>query len=1074
MNRKNLTVCALAAISLCAISATSALANEDSSLSKKLSKKGQITGAAAGSIYTESAGSSSDYTFKLMNNNGDNEYYKVKLNTNNMSSDDSIKWREGGNSVKAFEYNDAIKYGSKTIEVILPHNGEAISSGNAQKTYYTMDYNNEKQRLYNRILYKEGSDDIYNYPEEITGVYFYDYHSNDSDNHALAINGNANPDLKYIKADIIKHTTIAHGTGVQLGRHATTADINAFIHDAETCVIGGTYFEGQNSVKGNYIENATNLGVVLFAWNDVVKIEGNYINNRLKDSLFNPQGYNPSGAAIYVLNDGDNGYFHTGSIQGNFIGNYAERGNGGAIGIEVGNVESIEGDFINNYVQNGSGGAIYQGIDAAFAMGPSTIHSIKGNFVANHAHNGHGGAISNAIDEKPTYSPPYPNARQPKIDIISGNFIGNYAQNNTEEAKGGAIYSKTGFNFVADNEVSTIIGNYTDSNGVIDDNAIYLDSDTEELKFTAINEAEINLYDNVRGKQGYTVVFEGDESSSINLANKIYDNASLTLDGLNLNMRLDNVLDNQNLFANSGTVNMVNNNAGVSKLNSLTLNGDVNFIADVDLATESMDRFTANSYGNHLGKLNVIGMNMLSDTPKDVVKIYFAQEGLKDNVVSKVSQTPVSKYQTTAYTPIYRYTVAYIQDKDMYDETKNAGYFVFAKGSKIIEDKPTPGRGPTIVPTPTPSDAFNPAVLAAPIIAQAGAGAAMSQTINYAFEHGETFMNLNSIERFARTNQNTYALSADYNWNLGLNDLSHSNKSVWVKPYSVFEKIDLVHGPKVDTISYGTLVGFDSSIYKLKRGWSNVGTVYLGYNGSQIRYDGVDASTNGGLLGLTETFYKGNFWTAVTATAGGGAAEAHTMYGKDDMAMLMAGIGTKTGYNFEFAGGKFIIQPRVFFSYSMINTFDYTNAAGVRIDTDPLHMIQLSPAIKFIGNTKNGWQPYASVGMVWNLMNHTNATANGIKLPNMYTRPYVEYGVGVQKLWNDRYSAYGQAMVRNGGRTGIALTLGFRMGLGKEGAPIRQEKVQETDKNNRTRKVLKKTKQLNLISVNKHANLNLP
>ena len=114
---------------------------------------------------------------------------------------------------------------------------------------------------------------------------------------------------------------------------------------------------------------------------------------------------------------------------------------------------------------------------------------------------------------------------------------------------------------------------------------------------------------------------------------------------------------------------------------------------------------------------------------------------------------------------------------------------------------------------------------------------------------------------------------------------------------------------------------------------------------------------NGGLLGLTETFYKGNFWTALTATVGASGAEAHTMYGKDDIAVLMAGVGSKTGYNFEFADGKFIVQPRMFVAYSMVNTFDYTNAAGVRIDSDPMHTIQLNPALRFIGNTKNGWQP---------------------------------------------------------------------------------------------------------------------
>ena len=56
----------------------------------------------------------------------------------------------------------------------------------------------------------------------------------------------------------------------------------------------------------------------------------------------------------------------------------------------------------------------------------------------------------------------------------------------------------------------------------------------------------------------------------------------------------------------------------------------------------------------------------------------------------------------------------------------------------------------------------------------------------------------------------------------------------------------------------------------------------------------------------------------------------------------------------------------MFLSYTFVNTFDYKNAAGVNIESDPLHTIQLNPSVRFIANLKNGWQPYASVGMVLN------------------------------------------------------------------------------------------------------------
>lgn len=100
-------------------------------------------------------------------------------------------------------------------------------------------------------------------------------------------------------------------------------------------------------------------------------------------------------------------------------------------------------------------------------------------------------------------------------------------------------------------------------------------------------------------------------------------------------------------------------------------------VVDVDLANEEMDRFTANEYGNHQGNLNVGGMNLLSDTEKVKTEIMFAQEGLKNNVTTGLSQVPDSANQLTAYTPIYKYKVSY-------ENRNDAGYFVFDRGSPLL------------------------------------------------------------------------------------------------------------------------------------------------------------------------------------------------------------------------------------------------------------------------------------------------------------------------------------------------------------------------------------------------------
>lgn len=104
----------------------------------------------------------------------------------------------------------------------------------------------------------------------------------------------------------------------------------------------------------------------------------------------------------------------------------------------------------------------------------------------------------------------------------------------------------------------------------------------------------------------------------------------------------------------------------------------------------------------------------------------------------------------------------------------------------------------------------------------------------------------------------------------------------------------------------------------------------------------------------------------------------------------------------------------------------------MRIESSPMHSIMLNPSLRFIANTKSGWQPYASVGMVWNAMNESSTSANGTKLPESSIKPYVEYGVGLQKRFKDDFIAFGQAMIRNGGRNGISLTAGFRWAIGRD------------------------------------------
>ena len=651
--------------------------------------------------------------------------------------------------------------------------------------------------------------------------------------------------------------------------------------------------------------------------------------------------------------------------------------------------------------------------------------------------------------------------------FTNSSFINNYAESEGS-AKGGAIYSTHNIKIQAkDGYKSLISGNYTISNGVKDDNAIYMANSTKEaysyddatqtetysykvqpssLILESKTNGIIQVDDKISGDKGgyeieevinyetgemtenilneennesYKIYITGDNTGTVILNNDVEGEADMYLYQTTLKLgKRDDVLKNNNMTFNSGTFDMVNNNIGSTNFNTLTLNDNIKTKADVDLINETMDRITSDNYIINENKLNdklisVDYLNLLNDSTKDSVKILYADEEISSNVEYTGSNPIQVSKDKIAYSPIYKYTVSY----DI-DENDNMGYFTFNRGN--IND----------------SDSYNPSVLAPSVSSQAGAYTTQLQTLEYAFKHSDAFMALPSFERMAIINADRYALTPTSDaTDIGTFSPLMTKLDVsgfWVKPYTSFESIPLNNGPKVSNISYGTLVGYDSNLKHLKNGWERVLTGYIGYNGASQRYSGIDTYQNGGILGLTTTFYKNNFFNATTISTGATVGNSSTYYGDEDYTMLTAGIGNKFGYNFEFKDGKFILQPNLLLSYTFINTFDYTNAAGLKIKSDPLHALQIAPGIKFIMNTESGWQPYLRADMIWNILDKTKVTANDVRLPEMSIDPYVQYGIGVQKLFkNERLTFFGQALVQNGGRNGVSLNAGLRWAIGK-------------------------------------------
>lgn len=449
----------------------------------------------------------------------------------------------------------------------------------------------------------------------------------------------------------------------------------------------------------------------------------------------------------------------------------------------------------------------------------------------------------------------------------------------------------------------------------------------------------------------------------------------------------------QSTILSGGNINMLNGSMNNLALGNVTLSGTTNLSVDANLTLETMDRISASALTYNGGLINVNNINFIGNTNKSSVIMPFADDVLKAYVTTDIK---------SLMGEIFKYSVGY--DK----ETGN--FTLFSVGSNYKD--------------------FNPSIIASPVAAQLGGYLTQLNSYDEAFRNMDMYMLMTKKQRQAMKLRNKYA-AADGMTTFDPNQTPYSNSAGWFRPYTTFENVPLKNGPKVSNVAYGSFFGAESEMYDLGNGWDGMWGAYVGYNGSHQAYNGIGIYQNGGTLGAVGMAYKGNFFTGLTVNAGANAGEASTMYGNDNFSMLMTGIASKSGYNFELADGKFIIQPNFLMSYSFVNTFDYTNASGVKINSDPLHAIQIEPGLKFIGNLKNGWQPYAGVSMVWNIMDKTHFKANDVSLPELSVKPFVKYGVGVRKTWGERLTGFFQCYLTNGGRNGVGLQTGFRFALGK-------------------------------------------
>lgn len=636
---------------------------------------------------------------------------------------------------------------------------------------------------------------------------------------------------------------------------------------------------------------------------------------------------------------------------------------------------SLNNILVKNAFSNGSG-------SVASLDNNTAIFSVKNSVITNNTSKGNGGAF---------------NVKNGTLTLENTTVTDNRSDGN-----GGAIYTEATVEIIADDAVSTFTGNKAGE----ESNAIYVGSKEGTVNLRARNNGTINMNDKIDGtKDGYKINVGGDSTGKINI-NETIKNATIQLNNGTLTPAIESHLEGNNFIGNGGLLNLVNGMTGTVAFNEVSIIGNTDIAIDADLRNNSVDRITSAVFNGGGAKLTIKDINVLSDSIPNKVTVSFAEGGIKDAIANSVK---------TVYSKIYKYKVTY---------NKTTGTLTFDRGGG---DKPSPKPKPK-----PPASAFNPTILVAGVAQQI---AYMNQLQNYqsAMYHSDSYMMLPKMSRKMR-NKVSLNLEDEFKYccfNPYQRPIQDEIKSIWVRPYTSFESIPLKRGVNVSNTSYGTIFGGDSDMIELKHGFNFVYGGYVGYNGNSTSYEHIHSTQQGAVIGATGYLYKGNFFNTITANCGWMINETYTPFGTDTFNLIMTGVADRIGYNWEMASGRFIIQPSIFFGYTFVYTNNYTTKGGVDIHTDPLNVIHFAPTLKFIGNLANGWQPYAIVSIMANFMDKTSYTANTIRLPDMSIDPYVEYGLGIQRRWNENCQGFGQATVRNGGRRGVALLFGLKYMLGK-------------------------------------------
>ena len=600
-------------------------------------------------------------------------------------------------------------------------------------------------------------------------------------------------------------------------------------------------------------------------------------------------------------------------------------------------------------------------------------------------------------------------------EIINSSTIANTVTINTQkklttkldeitgviENNGELVFNNDGTNnnWISGNGITIIDGEVLNSSTIVNSVTINaqkkLTTNASDLTGNILNNGTLNFIgginnNTVSGVNGTLVINDNLENnseivqSSVTINGIVTNKSSISAENIYLNgtFNLDangSFFTATNVTACDGAeISLQNDLIQEHNFGNLTINsGLVNLVVDTDLENKKMDTISANEESSINGKIKVKAINILTDTKKFKTEILFTS--------STVLKDKIETIDTVVSSKLFKYNVNY-------DE--NTGKFNF-----LLTTKPSP-----VVLESLIASNIGGAITQINIIGQAFASLDNNSTRYY------------SSKRQNFKSPNLYVSTA----NQIFETENKIERGLWIRPYAVQETVSFDNND-VDNTAIGTLAGIDLALSE-----ESLVSFYLGYSGSNQKYEDIKINQTGYIVGATGMLVKEKWYAGITANINFNKASSESSYGTDDFDMNMYSIGAKAGYNFDI-GKNWMLESNIMLMYGNINTQSYETSQGANIDSQSIINIIMEPQIKAKLQLEKGWQPYGLLGYVANMNDKAKIVVDEMTFEFDKIKGYVEYGVGVNKDFiNTPWNCYVQATGRSGGRTGFAGNLGVK------------------------------------------------